>query len=174
MPAQGYPGAAEQGYGADQHVSDEAVDPALLGMGGAATTVDGTAPTPMVRVGRPRRPSDSGGIRNLIGLVLGGCLGLFLGYYLVCLIFPENNVFELSLPGVRKPGAATKSRKATRPRKLENEAGSAFPDFQKDEKSSGMLEQGTIRHRADPLRLYSDDFVRLIASYEIPQSSIPG
>jgi hypothetical protein len=42
-------------------------------------------------------------IFNLCGHVIAATLGLMIGYYVLCIISPESNVLELSLPGVSPP-----------------------------------------------------------------------
>jgi len=81
-----------------------------------------------------------GGLRNLIGLVVAGILGLMLPYYLISLIGgPQYNFLRLKLPGLSvvsrsSSGGSSAPRQAAPkpavdPGKVQE--GSAFPDFQK-------------------------------------------
>lgn len=161
-----YPGTPEQApqHDLDHQIADEGVDPALLGFGGhsamAAAGAPGAVPgaEAMPRVGRRRRKERSP-LRDLIGAGVGGFFGLFIAYYLLSLINSDYNVFELQLPGIRT--GSSKAKKANRPRKPENE-GAALPSLQDDKTQTG----------AGHLRLYSDEFVRLITSYS--PETLPG
>jgi hypothetical protein len=103
-----------------------------------------------------RRRKESKPLRDLIGAGVGGFAGLFLAYYLLSCISSDYNVFDLKLPLMQS--SSSKPKKANRPRKPENESSSAIPNFQPE--------------KTGHLRLYSAEFLRLIASHS-PQD-FPG
>lgn len=107
------------------HVEDESES--AVGLGAL-----GEGEEPGVRP-RPRRRRERNPIRDLLGAVIGGALGLAVTYLGLCYIGgPQFNMLELPLPGLAKPAEEKPKpktvKKVTRPKNAKAE-GSAFADL---------------------------------------------
>lgn len=69
--------------------------------GGFASAAEGAAPGPPIAA-RPRRRSEVNPLKEMIGIVVGGAMGLLIGYYLLNVFGGARfNFLEIYLPGVK-------------------------------------------------------------------------